>query len=66
MVKPKEDETTSQAPIPTELQHLLDQFKDIICEGAPPNLPPKRVISHKIDFIPRESLPNKEVYKMAP
>ena len=59
MVKPKEEETSSPVPIPAEVQHLLGQFKDIICDGAPPTLPPKRAISHQIGFIARASLPNK-------
>ena len=64
MLKPKEEETSLSIPIPIEMQELLDQFKDIICDGAPPNLPPKIATSHHIDFIPRASLPNKIIYKM--
>ena len=59
MLKPKEEKTSSSTPIPVEVQELLDQFKDIICDGAPPTIPPKRAISHQIDFIPGASLPNK-------
>lgn len=35
-------------------------------DGQPATSPPKRTISHQIDFIPRESLPNKVAYKMTP
>ena len=66
MVKPKEEETSSSSPILDEVQSLLDQFKDIIFDGAPPTLPPKRSISHQIDFIKGESLPNIATYKMNP
>ena len=48
-VKPNEEST--QEPIPIGVQELLDQFKGIICDGAPPTLPPKRAITHQIDFI---------------
>ena len=64
MMKPKEENPISQTPIPTEVQNLLDQFKDIICDGSPPTLPPKRAISHQIDFIPRATLCNKAAYRM--
>lgn len=66
MVKPKEEKSSSQTPMPVEVQNLLDQFKDIICDGAPPTLPPKRAISNQIDFILGASLPNKDAYKMTP
>ena len=41
---------------------MLAEFTDIIMD----ELPPKRNISHHINFIPRVSLPNKEAYKMKP
>lgn len=65
-LKIKEEESHEKAPIPQEVRELLDQFKDIICEGTPATLPPKREISHQIDFIPGASLPNKDAYKMTP
>lgn len=48
MVKPKEENSYSSTPIPAKVQELLDQFKDIICDGALPTLPHKRAISHQI------------------
>eukprot|EP00253_Pinus_taeda_P031622 PITA_31622 len=38
---------------------------DIVVDDLPDKLPPKRSISHHIDFIPRASLPNKETYRMS-
>lgn len=64
IVKPKEEESSKQTPIHVEVLQLLDQFKDIICDGAPPTLPPKRAISHQIDFILDASFPSKATYKM--
>ena len=46
MVKTKEEKPSSSKPILVEMQGLLYQFKDIICHGSPPKLPPKRAISH--------------------
>ena len=46
IVKPKEEESPKQAPILAKVQQLLDQFKDIICDGEPPKLPQKKAISH--------------------
>ena len=66
MVKPKEDKSSSSTPIPVKVQELLDQFKDIICDGATTILPPNREKSHQINFIPRASLPKKSTYKMTP
>ena len=63
-MKLKENKPSSQKPMPIELQNLLDQFKEIICDGTLPTLPPKRAISHLVEFIPRASLLNKVAYKM--
>ena len=64
MVQPKEEEKTMPTPILEEVHNLLGMFKDIISDGTPTTLPPKRSISHQIDFIPRASLPNKATYKL--
>ena len=64
MVKPKEEKPSSPTPIPTAVQSLLYQFKDIIYDGEPPTLPPKRARSYPIDFIPGASLLKKVAYKM--
>ena len=60
MVNPKEEEKLQA--ILLEVQQILDDFKDIISDGTPTILPPKREISHQIDFVPGASLPNKEAY----
>ena len=62
MVKPKEEDTKLQ-PIPLEMQKILDDFKDIISNGTPIVIPPKRAISHQIDLVPNASFPNKVSYK---
>ncbi|GLJ27820.1 hypothetical protein SUGI_0545990 [Cryptomeria japonica] len=66
VVKPKEKNKDKQVCIPNEVQQILNQFQDIISDGTPATLPPKRAISHEIDFIPKASLPNKAAYKMTP
>ena len=45
---------------------MLSEFSDIVVDDLPNELPLKRDISHRIDFIPRASLPNKEAYRLTP
>ena len=52
--------------LPKEIKTLLNDFADIIVDELPNALPPIRIISHHIDLIPRESLPNKAAYKLTP
>eukprot|EP00253_Pinus_taeda_P015165 PITA_15165 len=49
-----------------EVQMLLQDFGDIVVDDLPDELPPRRGISHCIDFIPGASLPNKAAYRMSP
>ncbi len=49
-----------------EIQQMLEEFTDIVVDDLPDKLPPKRSISHHIDFIPGASLPNKAAYRMSP
>eukprot|EP00253_Pinus_taeda_P032834 PITA_32834 len=55
-----------KSELPKEIQELLEEFQDIAVDELPDKLPPKRSISHHIDFIPGSSLPNKEAYRMSP
>lgn len=57
--------TTISDP-PEEVQEMLVEFGDIVVDDLPNELPPRRDISHHIDFIPRASLPNKEAYRLTP
>ena len=66
MVQPKEGEKTIQTPILEEVQKFLGKFKDIISDGTPTTLPPKRAISHHINFILGALLPNMVAYKPTP
>jgi hypothetical protein len=49
-----------------EVHELLDNFADIVVVELPNSFPPIRSINHHIDLIPRESLPNKETYRLTP
>ena len=49
-----------------EIQEMLSEFSDIVVDDLPNELPPRRDISHQIDFIPGASLPNKETYRKTP
>jgi len=55
-----------KSEFPKEIQELLEEFQDIVVDELPDKLPPKRSISHHIDFIPGASLPNKAAYRMSP
>lgn len=57
---------TEKLELPTKIQELLEEFKDIVVDNLPDKLPPKQSISHHIDFIPGASLPNKAAYRMSP
>eukprot|EP00253_Pinus_taeda_P026908 PITA_26908 len=53
---------TEITDLPIEIQQMLEEFTDIVVDDLPDKLPPKRSISHHIDFIPGVSLPNKVAY----
>eukprot|EP00253_Pinus_taeda_P001950 PITA_01950 len=57
---------TQISDLPEEVQRLLQDFGDIVVDDLPDELPPRRGISHCIDFIPVASLPNKAAYRMSP
>ena len=45
---------------------MVREFSDIVVDDLPNELPPRRDISHQIDFILGASLPNKETYWWTP
>lgn len=51
---------------PKEVAELLGKYKGLIVDKSNDILPPKRSISHYIDFIPSSTLPNKAAYKLTP
>lgn len=57
---------TKITDFPEEIQNMLQEFSDIVVDDLMDKLPPKRSISHHIDFILGASLPNKEAYRMIP
>eukprot|EP00253_Pinus_taeda_P030848 PITA_30848 len=57
---------TQISDFPEEVQKLLQEFGDIVVDDLPDELPPRRGISHCIDFMPGASLPNKAAYHMSP
>ena len=57
---------TKITDLPEEIQDMLQDFGDIIVDDLLNELPPKRSISHCIDFILGASVPNKAAYQMSP
>lgn len=58
------NEGTLTLALPIEVQTLLEKYKDLVSDGTPATLPPRRVISHQIDFVLGDSLPNNVQYKL--
>jgi hypothetical protein len=58
--------STSMDDLPEEVQELLENFCSMVVDELPNSLPSIRSISHHIDLIPGESLPNKVAYKLTP
>lgn len=57
---------TMISDLPLEIQDMLNDYRDIIVDTLPDDLPPVRRISRHIDLIPGASLPNKATYRMNP
>ena len=58
--------STKVSNLPIEIQEMLENYCDIIVDDLPNELPPIRRISHHIELIPREILPNKATYRITP
>eukprot|EP00253_Pinus_taeda_P034151 PITA_34151 len=52
--------------LPPKIHQMLQEFTDIVADDLPNKLPPKRRISHHIDFILGAGLANKAAYRMSP
>ena len=57
---------TNLSELPLDIQDMLSEFRDIIVDELPNELPPIRKISHHMDFNPGVNLPNKVTYRMTP
>jgi hypothetical protein len=55
---------TSIDDLPEKIQELLENFVDIVVDDLPCSLLPIISITHHIELIPGESLPNKEAYRL--
>ena len=50
--------------VPKEIARLLNEYKDIIAEDIPDDLPIVRSINHCMDLIPGASFPKKKTYRL--
>lgn len=67
IVNPKEERKKGVSEVgPKEVRKLLKRYKGVVVKDISDSLPPIRDISHQIDLIPGEVLPNKVAYKMTP
>ena len=57
---------TNLTDLPEEIQEILSEYRDIVVDYLPNELPPRKNISHYIDFIPGASFPNKVAYRLTP
>lgn len=57
---------TKIVDLPIEFRYFLNEFHDIVVDELPRELPPKKSINHRIDFIVGTSLLNKAAYRMTP
>ena len=64
IMKPK-DEVKNIESLPIEVEELLRQYPSLVGEGQTKELPAIKSISHQIDLIPGETLPNKPIYKIS-
>ena len=52
--------------LPSVFQSLLQEFEKVFQDEAPKGLPPIRGIEHKIELIPRATIPNRPTYRENP
>lgn len=59
-------ETKGTATDP-DLQQILTDYSDVLVDGLPPGLPPKRAIDHKIELISEDCKPpHRPCYRLSP
>ncbi|XP_028794242.1 uncharacterized protein LOC114749870 [Neltuma alba] len=52
--------------LPRCIEHVLEEFKDMMPPELPKRLPPKREVDHKIELVPGATPPAAVPYRLAP
>ena len=61
-----ENNTKGKVPLvcPTSILHVLDEFRDVLTNELPEELPPVREVDHKIELVPGAEPQNKAPYRL--
>ena len=54
------------APVPPEMQAVVDRYAHVFPKKPPPGLPPHRSTDHRIDVIPGSKSPAHRIYRLSP
>ncbi|XP_019091104.1 PREDICTED: uncharacterized protein LOC104743811 [Camelina sativa] len=58
--------TNPKPVLPSKVELVLQEYKDVFPEDNPIGLPPIRGIEHQINFVPGAALPNRPAYSTNP
>ena len=59
------EEYLESGPVPKPVQKVLKEFKDVMPQQLPKNLPPRKSVDHQIELVPGAKPPARHPYQMA-
>ncbi|KAA0049575.1 Asp_protease_2 domain-containing protein [Cucumis melo var. makuwa] len=66
MAIPLKSSENSGEIVPKEIVRMLEKYRDVMPDSLPKSLPPRRMIFHEIELVPKAKPPGKNAYRMAP